>query len=112
MEPAGTAPPPDMPAKYGPPGLPHHFSDVEIQTRHILGAFTKQIEANGSDWQHCHHVRVWLVEPRRDYRGFLRVWREHFPDPASAPALAFVPAAEILYPGPLVEVEPTCVLKG
>ncbi len=94
-----------------PPGLPHHYSDIEIQTRHVLEYLTRQIEANGSDWRHCHHVRVWLTQPRRDYRGFMRVWREYFPDPASAPALAYVPATATMYPGPLIEIDPTCVLK-
>lgn len=94
-----------------PPGLPHHFSDIEIQTRHVLEYLTRQIEANGSDWRHCHHVRVWLTQPRRDYRGFMRVWHEYFPDPASAPALAYVPATATMYPGPLIEIDPTCVLK-
>jgi 2-aminomuconate deaminase len=77
-----------------------------------MEVLTRQIEANGSDWEHCHHVRVWLTEPRRDYRGFMRVWREYFPDMAKAPALAYVPATATMYPGPLVEIDPTCVLKA
>ncbi len=111
MDPVGAAPPPGMPQKYAPPGLPHHFSDIEIQTRHTMEALTKQIEVNGSDWRHCHHVRVWLTQPQRDYRGFLRVWRDYFPDSASAPALAYVPSTGIMYPGPVIEIDPTCVLK-
>ena len=95
-----------------PAGMPNHFSDIEIQTRSILEYLTTQIEANGSDWQHCHHVRVWLTRPQRDYRGFLRVWREWFPDPANAPVLAYLPATETMYPGPVIEIDPTCVLKG
>jgi enamine deaminase RidA (YjgF/YER057c/UK114 family) len=102
----------DVERRYAPPGLPYHYSDVEIQTRNILGVLKTQIEANGSDWNHCHHVRVWLTNPERDYRGFMRVWREHFPDPQRAPALAYVPANEILYPGPVIEIDPTCVLKS
>jgi enamine deaminase RidA (YjgF/YER057c/UK114 family) len=102
----------DMRTVHGAPrGLPHHFSDIEVQTAHVLDYLTRQIEANGSDWAHCHHVRVWLVEPRRDYRGFMRVWKRYFPDPASAPALAYVPSTAIMYPGPLIEIDPTCVLK-
>jgi enamine deaminase RidA (YjgF/YER057c/UK114 family) len=102
----------DMQTVHGAPArLPHHFSDIEVQTRHVLGNLTQQIEANGSDWEHCHHVRAWLVEPRRDYRGFMRVWREHFPDPARAPALSYVPSTATMYPGPLIEIDPTCVLK-
>ena len=94
-----------------PVGLPYHYSDIEFQTRYVLDTLTQQIEANGSDWQHCHHVRVWLVEPRRDYRGFIRVWREYFSDPTKSPALAYVPATATMYPGPLIEIDPTCVLK-
>jgi enamine deaminase RidA (YjgF/YER057c/UK114 family) len=94
-----------------PPGLPHHVSDIEVQTRYVLDALTPQVEANGSDWEHCHHVKVWLIEPRRDYRGFMRVWRDRFPDPEKSPALSFVPATQTMYPGPLIEIDPTCVLK-
>lgn len=95
-----------------PKGLPHHFSDIEIQTRNIMEFLTNQIEANNSDWAHCHHVRVWLTEPKRDYRGFMRVWKEYFPDPQVAPALAYVPATATMYPGPVVEIDPTCVLRS
>jgi 2-iminobutanoate/2-iminopropanoate deaminase len=95
-----------------PKGMPHHFLDIEIQTRSVMEYLTKQIEANGSDWAHCHHVRVWLTQPHRDYRGFIRVWREWFPDPAKAPVLAYVPATATMYPGPLIEIDPTCVLKA
>ncbi len=94
-----------------PKGLPHHFSDIEVQTHHVLDKLTPQIEASGSNWEHCHHVRVWLVEPRRDYRGFMRAWRERFPDPAKAPALAYVPSTGVMYPGPLIEIDPSCVAK-
>jgi hypothetical protein len=54
----------------------------------------------------------WLVNPRRDYRGFIRAWRDYFPDPAKAPALAYVPATATMYPGPLIEIDPTCVARG
>ena len=94
-----------------PPGMPHHYSDIEVQTRNVMEFLTGQIESNGSDWDHCHHVRVWLTQPRRDYRGFMRVWRDYFPDMNRAPALAYVPATATMYPGPLIEIDPTCVLK-
>jgi enamine deaminase RidA (YjgF/YER057c/UK114 family) len=103
----------DMQTVHGvPAGLPHHFSDIEVQTRWVMEFLTNQIKANGSDWEHCHHVRVWLTEPHRDYRGFVRVWKEYFPDPAKAPALAYVPATATMYPGPLIEIDPTCVMRS
>ena len=94
-----------------PSGLPHHTSDIEVQTAHILDKYISPMEANGSDWEHCLHARVWLVEPRRDYRGFMRAWQSYFPDPDKAPALAYVPSTATMYPGPLIEIDPTCVKR-
>ena len=110
---AGQVPTPDfMTVRRAPPGLPHHFSDIEVQTRYVLELLTRQLEANETDWDHCHHARVYLTEPRRDYRGFMRTWQERFPDPAKAPALAFVPSSGIMFEGPLVEIDPSCVAKA
>jgi enamine deaminase RidA (YjgF/YER057c/UK114 family) len=95
-----------------PPGLPHHFSSIEIQTKFTLDLLTKQLEANETDWAHCFHVRVFLIEPLRDYRGFLRVWRDYFPDPAKAPAVSYVPSTAMMFDGPIVEIDPTCIAKG
>jgi enamine deaminase RidA (YjgF/YER057c/UK114 family) len=94
------------------PLLPHHFSNIEEQTRFTLQLLTEQLEANDTNWEHCHHARVYLINPRRDYRGFVRVWREHFPDPAKAPALAYVPSSGIMIDGPLIEIDPTCVARA
>jgi enamine deaminase RidA (YjgF/YER057c/UK114 family) len=107
---AGQVPTPDfMTVHASPAGLPNHFSNIEAQTRFTLKLLTEQLEANDTDWSHCHHARVYLTEPRRDYRGFIRVWQEQFPDPAKAPALAFVPSSGIMFAGPLIEIDPTCV---
>jgi enamine deaminase RidA (YjgF/YER057c/UK114 family) len=95
-----------------PEGLRHHRSNIEEQTRFTMELLRKQLEANDTDWAHCHHARVYLINPRRDYRGFVRVWREYFPDPARAPALAFVPSTEIMFNGPLIEIDPTCVARA
>ena len=109
---AGQVPSPDfMSYHHSPPGLPHHYSNIEVQTRFLMDMLTRQLEANDTDWAHCHHARVYLIEPRRDYRGFMRVWREYFPDPAKSPALAFVPSTGIMFDGPLLEIDPTCVAK-
>jgi enamine deaminase RidA (YjgF/YER057c/UK114 family) len=94
-----------------PAGLPNHFSSIEIQTRFTLDLLTKQLEANETDWAHCFHVRVFLIEPLRDYRGFVRAWREYFPDPATAPAVAYVPCTTMMFNGPLIEIDPTCVAR-
>jgi enamine deaminase RidA (YjgF/YER057c/UK114 family) len=78
-----------------------------------MGMLTDQLEANETNWAHCHHVRVYLTQPRRDYRVFAQVWRDFFPDPAKAPALAFVPSTDgIMFDGPIIEIDPTCVMAG
>lgn len=94
-----------------PAGLPNHFSSIEMQTRLTLDLLTKQLEANETDWAHCFHARVYLTEPLRDYRGFLRVWTEYFPDPAKAPTVAYVPSRAMMFDGPLIEIDPSCVAK-
>ena len=106
-----TATPDFWTVKGAPAGLPNHFSDIEIQTRFTMEALTEQLEANETDWQHCHHVRLYLINPDRDYQGFTRVWREYFPDPSNAPALAFVPCTGIMQQGLLIEIDPTCVVR-
>jgi enamine deaminase RidA (YjgF/YER057c/UK114 family) len=95
-----------------PDGLPHHFSSIEIQTRFTLDLLTKQLEANETDWAHCYQVRIFLIEPLRDYRGFSRVWREYFPDPTKAPTVAYVPCTDVMFNGPLIEIDPSCVAKS
>jgi enamine deaminase RidA (YjgF/YER057c/UK114 family) len=110
---AGQVPSPDFKSALTvPAGLRHYRSDIEEQTRFTMQILTEQLEANETDWAHCHHVRLYLTEPRRDYRAFARVWREYFPDPARAPALAFVPSTGIMFEGPVIEIDPTCVVRG
>ena len=110
---AGQVPSPDFKSALTvPEGLRNYRSDIEEQTRFTMQILTEQLEANETDWAHCHHVRLYLTEPRRDYRAFARVWREYFPDPARAPALAFVPSTGIMFEGPVIEIDPSCVVRG
>ena len=109
---AGQVPSPDFKSSLTvPEGLRNYRSDIEEQTRFTMQILTEQLEANETDWAHCHHVRLYLTEPRRDYRAFARVWREYFPDPARAPALAFVPSTGIMFHGPVIEIDPSCVAR-
>ena len=56
-------------------------------------------------------MRIFLIEPLRDYRGFVRAWRDYFLDPAKAPAVSYVPCTEMMFDGPLIEIDPTCIAK-
>jgi enamine deaminase RidA (YjgF/YER057c/UK114 family) len=109
---AGQVPSPDFKsAQTVPAGLQNYRADIEEQTRFTMQILTEQLEANETDWAHCHHVRVYLTEPRRDYREFARVWRDYFPDPAKAPALAYVPSTGIMFDGPVIEIDPSGVVR-
>jgi enamine deaminase RidA (YjgF/YER057c/UK114 family) len=110
---AGQVSSPDMKSSVRvPPGMINHLSDIEEQIRFTMEILTEQLEANETDWEHCHHVRLYLTEPKRDYRAFARVWREYFPDLSKAPALAFVPSTGIMFQNLLVEIDPTCVARS
>lgn len=110
---AGQVSSPDMKSAVRvPPGMINHLSDIEEQIRFTMEILTEQLEANETDWDHCHHVRLYLTEPKRDYRAFARVWKEYFPDLSKAPALAFVPSTGIMFQNLLVEIDPTCVARG
>jgi len=110
---AGQVSSPDMKSAVRvPPGMINHLSDIEEQIRFTMEILTEQLEANETDWEHCHHVRLYLCEPKRDYRAFARVWREYFPDLSKAPALAFVPSTGIMFQNLLVEIDPTCVARS
>src|SRR2546421_1895308 len=109
---AGQVPSPDFKSAFTvPAGLQTYRSDIEEQTRFTMQILTEQLEANETDWAHCHHVRVYLTEPKRDYRAFARVWREYFPDASKAPALAFVPSSGIMFAGPVIEIDPSGVMR-
>ena len=79
-----TATPDFWTVKGAPAGLPNHFSDIEIQTRFTMEALTEQLEANETDWQHCHHVGLYIPSiPSRLSRLHASVAR-HFPDLSNA----------------------------
>jgi len=97
---------------HSPKGLPNHSELIETHTQFTLDLLSKQFEANGTDWEHCFHVRIFLIEPLRDYRGFIRAWEKYFPDPSKAPAVSYVPSTTMMFDGPLIEIDPTCVVKS
>jgi enamine deaminase RidA (YjgF/YER057c/UK114 family) len=71
----------------------------------------EQLEANESDFRHVVDAKVYLLDPRRDYRGFERAWRTYYPDPGRAPALALVPSTGIMFDGPIIEIDLTAVAR-
>ncbi|MPZ23029.1 MAG: hypothetical protein GEU28_05685 [Dehalococcoidia bacterium] len=74
------------------PGLPHHFSDIEVQTEHVMNLLKLQIDGNGYELADVVQAIVFLTDARRDYRGFERTWRRIFKDVPQLPAMSLIPS--------------------
>lgn len=96
-----------------PEGLPHHFSDIEIQTDFTLQLLREQLAGNGFGFEHVVDARVYLVDPRRDLRGFARAWERAFPVTQPRPALSIIPSTQrdgssgVMVEGPVIEIDLT-----
>ena len=77
-----------------PPGLPYYFSDIEVQTETTMELLQEQLEGNGLTLRDIVDARIYLVEPRRDYRGFERAWRRIFEPLGHWPSINLIPSKE------------------
>ena len=111
---AGQVPVPDFSKPEtvsAPAGLPHYFSDIEIQTEFIMELLREQLEANGYGLVDVVDARVFLVNPRRDYRGFERAWRRVFGPADHLPSMSLIPSTQedgssgIMFGGPIIEID-------
>jgi len=97
-----------------PAGLPHHWDDIEIQADHTLGLLRGQLDANGFSFADVVDARIYLVDPRRDFRGFVRSWERAFAGVAARPAMSLIPSRQasgltgVLIEGPMIEIDFTC----
>ena len=85
------------------PGMPHHGVDIAIQTEYTLKNLQALLEHCGATLDDVVAAHIYLLEPRRDYRGFERVWRRFVPD--NPPALTVIPSTGIMFHGPLIEID-------
>lgn len=117
---AGQIPVPDfttMEWAGAPAGLPHHWDDIELQTQATLELLGAQLEANGCSFADVVDAKVYLVDPRRDFRGFACAWERSFPADRPRPALTIVPARQadgsdgVMVKGPTIEIDFTS-LRG
>jgi len=95
-----------------PAGLPHYWSDIEIQTDFTMVLIREQLTGNGLDLEDIIDARVYLVESgRRDYRGFVRAWEQLFENIDPKPAMSIISSLQtngksgMMFPGPLVEID-------
>ena len=79
-----------------PRGLPHYFSDIEIQTQTTMDLLVEQLEANDLSLRNVVDARVFLAgeDPRGDYRGFERVWRRVFEPSGHWPSMNLIPSQQ------------------
>jgi enamine deaminase RidA (YjgF/YER057c/UK114 family) len=69
--------------------------------------------ANGFSTDDVVDAKVYLVNPRRDFRGFTRAWSRYFPADGPRPALSIIPSTQfdgssgVMVEGPLLEVDLT-----
>jgi 2-iminobutanoate/2-iminopropanoate deaminase len=77
-----------------PASLPHHFSDIQVQTECVMQLLREQLEGNGMGLGDIVEATVFLVYPHRDYRGFERTWRRLFDAAGRFPALSLLPSRQ------------------
>jgi len=59
--------------------------DIRAQTEAVFANVRAVLEACGARWEDLVDVTVFLTDMSGDFAGYNAVWKEHFPDPSSAP---------------------------
>ncbi|WCB91730.1 Putative aminoacrylate peracid reductase RutC [Baekduia alba] len=118
---AGQVPVPDIsnPDWVGvPPGLPHYWDRMELETDFTMKLLVTQLESNGFALEDVVDARIYLVDPRRDFRGFARSWERTFAGIEARPAMSLIPSTQrdgssgVLIEGPGIEIDLTCKKGG
>ncbi len=85
------------------PSMPHYGIDISIQTEYTLNNLKELLAHCGSSLEDVVQAHIYLLAPRRDYRGFERVWRKFIPE--DPPAMTVIPSTGIMFHGPLIEID-------
>ncbi len=95
-----------------PAGLPHYWSDIEIQTDFTMELIREQLTGNGLDLADIIDARIYLVESaRRDYRGFVRAWDQLFEPIDPKPSMSIISSNQtsgtsgMMFEGPVIEID-------
>jgi 2-aminomuconate deaminase len=59
--------------------------DFEAQVHSVMANVKAVLKAHGSCWGNLVDVTVFLVDMRRDFQTFNRIYAEYFPDPETQP---------------------------
>jgi enamine deaminase RidA (YjgF/YER057c/UK114 family) len=85
------------------PDMPNYGVDISIQTDYVMNNLKELLEHCGAALDDVVQAHIYLLEPRRDYRGFERVWRQYIPE--NPPAMTVIPSTGIMFHGPLIEID-------
>jgi 2-iminobutanoate/2-iminopropanoate deaminase len=94
-----------------PQGLPNYWSDIEVQTDFTMVLLREQLEGNGLSLTDIVDARVYLIDPRRDFRGFVRAWERLFESVDRQPTMSIIPSTQengetgIMFEGPIIEID-------
>lgn len=83
------------------PAFPYYSSEIQNQTRYVLGNLRKTFQAAGADLKDVVKAQVFLTD-LNDFYYFDQVWKEFFPSP---PPRTTVQVAALLVPGCRVEID-------
>jgi enamine deaminase RidA (YjgF/YER057c/UK114 family) len=104
---------PDAVNAGAPAGSVERFGDTETQTRSVLSKIDAALKERGLTLGDVVMMRVFLVapagQPRMDFAGMMRAYRERFGTPGqpNKPARSTMQVAGLVDPGWLVEIEVT-----
>jgi 2-aminomuconate deaminase len=59
--------------------------DIEAQARAVFANVRAVLEASSARWEDLVDVTVYLTDMGRDFKAYNAVWKEFFPDAATAP---------------------------
>jgi len=88
------------------PAFPYYGSDIQKQTRYVLGNLRSVFQAAGCDLKDVVKSQVFLTD-LNDFYYFDQIWKEFFPSP---PPRTTVQVSGLLVPGCRIEIDLTAVL--
>ena len=80
--------------------------DIEAQARAVFANVRAVLHASGARWGDLVDVTVYLTNMSRDFKAYNAVWKEFFPDAASAPCRTTLGISDLPTP---IAIELKCV---
>ncbi len=82
--------------------------DIAAQTRQVFANVRAVLEASGAAWEDLVDVTVFLTDMAGDFKAYNAVWRECFPDPATAPCRTTLGISALPTP---IAIELKCIAR-